>query len=79
MKITMLDTVETAHTMIPDLEKGSVKAQDGLQVISEQLAVAGGLTGICYVARITKGVTVDLPARLARHLVDIGHAKEGAA
>ncbi len=76
MKITMLDTVETAHTYIPELEpKVSIKAQDGLRVISETKAVAGGLSGICYVLAIAKGAKVELPARLAKRLVEIGMAK----
>ena len=75
MKITMLDTVETSHTIIPELEKASIKAQDGLRVISETKAVAGGLAGLCYVLLITKGAKVDLPARLANRLVRIGMAQ----
>ncbi len=76
MKIRMLDTVETAHTIIPELEKATIKTQDGLRILSETTAVAGGLTGICYVLTMTKGVTVDLPTRLARRLVKIGVAQE---
>ncbi len=76
MKIIMLDTVETGHTIIPELEKASIKAQDGLRVISETTAVAGGLTGDCYILALTKGAKLDLPARLAERLVGIGHAKE---
>ena len=76
MKIIMLDTVETAHTIIPELEKASIKPQDGLRIISESKAVAGGLTGICYVLLISTGARVELPARLAKRLVGIGLASE---
>jgi len=80
MKITMLDTVETAHTIIPELEpKVVIKAQDGLRILSETTAVAGGLTGINHVLLISKDARVDLPTRLARRLVKIGLAKEGSA
>ena len=75
MKITMLDTVETSHTIIAELEQASIKAQDGLRVISEEPAVAGGLSGRCYVLMIAKGSRVDLPARLAKRLVRIGMAE----
>ena len=76
MKITMLDTVETSHTIIPEIEKASIKAQDGLRVISEEPAVAGGLAGLCYVLAIAKGAKVELPDRLAKRLVKIGFASE---
>jgi len=77
MKITMLDTVETAHTIIPELEQATqIKAQTGLRILSEARAVAGGLSGINYVLLISKGARVEVPARLAKRLVEIGHASK---
>lgn len=74
MKITMLDTVETAHTIVTELEDATVEAQPGLRILSRTKAVAGGLSGVNYVLLIAKGATVDLPDRLANRLVKIGHA-----
>jgi hypothetical protein len=75
MKITMLDTVETAHTIVNELEDDKITDQPGLRILSQADGRWGGLTGRHYVLNIRKGATVALPKRLCTRLVGIGFAK----
>ena len=75
MKIQMLDTVETSHTIIPDLEDATIAEAPGLRILSKVRATAGGLTGDNYVLLLTRDAALDLPDRLARRLVEIGLAR----
>ena len=75
MKIMMTDTVEVAHTIIPELEKEKIRDQNGLRVLSHVTGTAGGMTGEHYVLNLQKGSDLNLPVRLAKRLIKIGHAK----
>ena len=75
MKITMRDTVETAHTIVNELEDDKITAQPGLRILSQTPGSWGGLTGQHYVLNIKKGATVTLPKRLSERLLKIKVAK----
>ena len=75
MKITLSDTIETAHTIVNELEDDKITVQPGLRMLSQTPGSWGGLTGQHYVLNIQKGATVTLPKRLCKRLVDIGFAK----
>ena len=75
MKVTMTDTVEAAHTIIPELEKAEIKAQPGLTVISRTDGSAGGMTAESYVLSLRKDAMLSLPDRLGKRLVKLGLAK----
>lgn len=75
MKVTMTDTVETAHTIVPEIEEGvQIVLQDGLRILSAQRASAGGLSGENFVLLLSKGAALELPDRLAKRLIKTGHA-----
>lgn len=75
MKVMMMDTVEVAHTIIPELEKDKITDQPGLLVLSHVTGSAGGMTGENYVLNLQKGAALTLPDRLAKRLIKSGHAK----
>lgn len=75
MLVTMKDTVETSHTIVTEIEDAEIVAQDGLRVLSQSNSVAGGLSGVNYVLLLTGGASLDLPDRLAKRLVRVGHAE----
>ncbi len=76
MKVTMLDTVEVAHTIIPELEgKAAIKTQKGLTVLSQTDGSAGGMAGKHYVLNLSKGARISLPDRLGKKLVGFKYAR----
>lgn len=79
MRVTLLDKIETSHTIIPQIESDVIVAHDGLQIRSETPVVVAGMAGTCFVVLIAKGSQLNLPERLANRLLDVGHAKESAS
>ena len=75
MKVTMLDTVETAHTIILELENQKIAVQPGLKVLSQTNGSAGGMACQNYVLNLQKGAIINLPDRLGHRLCRIGCAK----
>lgn len=72
----MIDTVETTHMTVLDLEADRVTAQPGLVVLSQIKGHAGGLNVINYILLATKGAVLAVPDRLGKKLVGIGFARE---
>lgn len=75
MQITMLDTVETGHAIIPELEAAEIKPQAGLAIKSEEPTQLAGMPARHYVLLLAKGAELDLPDRLAKRLLANKHAK----
>lgn len=75
MKISMLDTVETTHMLVLDLEKDRVAAQSGLAILSEVEGSAGGMSVINYILLLTRDAVPTVPDRLGEKLVRLGFAK----
>lgn len=77
MKVKMLDTVETGHTLLPDLDPQGLDAdQDGLRVTSAVETEVNGMAGTHCVCLLSDGAELELPDRLAKRLIKIGHAEE---
>ena len=76
MKIKMLDTVETGHTRIAELEPQQIVAQDGLRVTSTVATDVNGMAATHCVLLLDDKAEIDVPDRLAKRLVKIGFAEE---
>ncbi len=75
MKVLMKDSVETAHTIIPELEEAKITVQPGLKVLAQTNGSAGGMACQNYVLNLQKDATITLPSRLGNRLCKSGHAK----
>ena len=75
MKVKMLDTVETGHTELPELDPQLIKEQAGLKVTSDVPTEVNGMKGRHKVLLMSDGADLDIPDRLAKRLMKIKFCK----
>ena len=75
MKVKALDRLEVPFMWIKEIDRDPIREQPGLRVDSDVNSKAHGLDSCFYVMSISRGAVVDLPVRLAKEQLKIGHVQ----